>query len=139
MAELAARRDWGMDVSPGNLGTVDAYSQLSDADYDAIGPEGDFGRRALLNPAIFRLLGDVRGQTILDAGCGNGYLSRLLADRGGTVVGVESADVPYRYATTQERSPPPGDHVPAARSFATGRHRRSLRRSRRQHGAARHP
>ena len=104
MARSRSDETEAVDVSPGNRDTVNAYSRLSDADYDALGPDGDFGRRALLNPAIFRLLGDVRRLAILDAGCGHGYLSRLLAERGATVTGLEPADVPYRYATTQERA-----------------------------------
>lgn len=62
-----------MEVSPRNAGTIDSYSQLSDAFFDSLGPEGDFGRRVLLNPTIFRLLGDVDAKTVLDAGCGHGY------------------------------------------------------------------
>jgi hypothetical protein len=37
---------------------------------DALEPDGDFSRRHLLNPALLRMLGDVRGLRILDAGCG---------------------------------------------------------------------
>ena len=54
--------------------------------------EGDASRRFLLNDALFRMVGDVTGQRILDAGCGAGYLSRLLARRGADVVGVDVAE-----------------------------------------------
>lgn len=57
------------------------------------GDEGDFARQHLLNPALFSLLGDVQGKTILDAGCGQGYLCRMLAKRGAIVTGVEPAEV----------------------------------------------
>jgi SAM-dependent methyltransferase len=50
------------------------------------GPEVDrFG----MLPHILGLLGDVAGQSVLDAGCGEGYLSRILAGRGATVTGVD--------------------------------------------------
>ncbi len=55
------------------------------------GSGGTAGRRLLLNPAIFGLLGDVGGRWVLDAGCGQGYLSRLLAERGASVVGVDAS------------------------------------------------
>jgi SAM-dependent methyltransferase len=49
---------------------------------DATAGDGDFAKRHLVNPVLLRLLGDVRGQRVLDAGCGNGYLSRMRAARG---------------------------------------------------------
>src|SRR6266508_3605764 len=50
------------------------------------GPEGDpFG---MLSPML-ALLGDVAGHDVLDAGCGEGYLSRILAGRGARVTGVD--------------------------------------------------
>ena len=51
--------------------------------------QGDRHREVLLNPAIFELIGDVRGERVLDAGCGEGYLSRLLAGRGAKVTAVD--------------------------------------------------
>jgi SAM-dependent methyltransferase len=53
--------------------------------------DGDFARRHLLNPTILSLLGSIAGKSVLDAGCGNGYLSRMLAAQGAIVTGVEPA------------------------------------------------
>lgn len=75
----------------------------ADFDAEAYGDEGDFAHRELLNPAIFELLGNPQGRRILDAGCGQGYLSRMLARRGAQVIGVEPAEVFYRYAVERER------------------------------------
>jgi SAM-dependent methyltransferase len=69
----------------------------------SLDPDGGFAKRHLVNPSLLRLLGDVDGTRILDAGCGQGYLSRLLADRGATVVGVEPAEALYAYAVDRER------------------------------------
>lgn len=74
----------------------------SDADPLEFGEEGDAARQYLLNPAIFGLLGDVRGRRVLDAGCGQGYLSRMLARRGAMVTGVEPAENFFRYAVERE-------------------------------------
>jgi len=41
--------------------------------------ENDLNRCDLLDPVILQILEDVKGKTILDAGCGDGYLSRKLA------------------------------------------------------------
>lgn len=66
-------------------------------------PDGGFAKRHLLNPSIFRLLGDPRGSRVLDAGCGQGYLSRLLVARGAQVVGVEPAATLLAYAQEREQ------------------------------------
>jgi 2-polyprenyl-3-methyl-5-hydroxy-6-metoxy-1,4-benzoquinol methylase len=79
------------------------WSAIPEEVLAAFDPEGDFGRRHLLNDEIFRLLGDVRGKRVLDAGCGQGYLSRLLADRGAVMVGVEPAGGMLEYAMARER------------------------------------
>lgn len=65
-------------------------------------------RQLLLNPAFFGLLGDVAGKVILDAGCGQGYLCRLLARMGAQVTGIEPADPWFSYATRREEAEPLG-------------------------------
>ena len=44
-----------------------------------------------LLPYVLRELGEIRGRRVLDAGCGEGYLSRVLAGEGATVTGVDVA------------------------------------------------
>jgi 2-polyprenyl-3-methyl-5-hydroxy-6-metoxy-1,4-benzoquinol methylase len=46
-------------------------------------------RRLLLDPVMLRLSGDVSGLRVLDAGCGEGRFSRMLAERGADVAGVD--------------------------------------------------
>ena len=62
---------------------------------------------------ILVLLGDVANQDVLDAGCGEGYLARILAARGARVTGVESR--PARRAGTHE-AVSPGHRLPGGRS-----------------------
>ncbi|MDX1806162.1 MAG: class I SAM-dependent methyltransferase [Paenisporosarcina sp.] len=50
---------------------------------------GDLHREVLLNPTLFSLVGDVKQKDILDAGCGEGYLSRIFAKSGASVVAVD--------------------------------------------------
>jgi 2-polyprenyl-3-methyl-5-hydroxy-6-metoxy-1,4-benzoquinol methylase len=64
---------------------ADAYA-VAVAEREAGGIDGDpFG---LLRP-LLELLGDVAGRQVLDAGCGNGYLARVLAAHGARVTGID--------------------------------------------------
>ncbi|WP_028934581.1 class I SAM-dependent methyltransferase [Pseudonocardia spinosispora] len=69
---------------------------------EASAKDGDFAKRHLVNPVLLRLLGDVRGLRVLDAGCGNGYFSRMLAEYGAQVVGVEPTEVMSAFAREKE-------------------------------------
>jgi len=48
-------------------------------------------RNELTDPAMLKAIGEPAGMTVLDAGCGEGYLARILARRGATVTGVDSS------------------------------------------------
>ncbi|GAA3781338.1 class I SAM-dependent methyltransferase [Plantactinospora mayteni] len=70
--------------------------------------DGDFAKRHLVNPVLLRMLGDLTRQRVLDASCGNGYLSRILAGRDATVVGVEPGQLLFDFAVEQETIAPRG-------------------------------
>jgi 2-polyprenyl-3-methyl-5-hydroxy-6-metoxy-1,4-benzoquinol methylase len=86
-----------------NGDAINSWSQAPIEVIEQFGEEGDFTRQHLLNPAIFACLGDVAGKRVLDAGCGQGYLCRLLARKGALVTGVEPAASFYRYAVEREQ------------------------------------
>jgi len=92
-----------------NEAAIGRWDAIPRAALDALEPDGGFAKRALLNPALLRLAGDLRGRRVLDAGCGTGYLSRMLAARGATVVGLEPAGELVRYAAG--KPPPDGPPV----------------------------
>ena len=87
-----------------NADVINAWSNIPQDNIESHGDEGDFTRKYLLNPVLFSLLGDVTGTTILDAGCGQGYLCRLLARKGAIVTGVEPATPWYNYAQQREQA-----------------------------------
>jgi ubiquinone/menaquinone biosynthesis C-methylase UbiE len=58
----------------------------------AVGNEGDNNRIYNSDPVLWELLGDVNGKTVLDAGCGNGYLSIKMAKAGAKVTGIDVSE-----------------------------------------------
>lgn len=65
------------------------WESNADAFADLIGGEGTPHHRKILNPCVERLLGNVKNRTLLDAGCGEGYLSRYYFKKGALVTGVD--------------------------------------------------
>jgi 2-polyprenyl-3-methyl-5-hydroxy-6-metoxy-1,4-benzoquinol methylase len=55
------------------------------------GDEGDLWHRTLIDPTLFKVLGPVKGQHVLDLACGNGYIARKLARSGARVTGVDAS------------------------------------------------
>lgn len=69
---------------------------------------GDAYRRNLFNPALFPLIGNVKGKRVLDAGCGTGYMSRILAERGAKVTGVDLSKRFIEICENYEKNEPRG-------------------------------
>lgn len=57
-----------------------------------VGDEGDSNRRLNSDPVLWAFAGDVAGLAVLDAGCGTGYLSKKLRDRGALVTGIDFSE-----------------------------------------------
>ncbi|MEV7732875.1 methyltransferase domain-containing protein [Streptomyces sp. NPDC088921] len=64
----------------------------------------EFARDVLLGG----LPADLHGQRILDLGCGEGLITRALAMRGGSVVGIDPSPRMIRHAQTAEQAHPSG-------------------------------
>jgi 2-polyprenyl-3-methyl-5-hydroxy-6-metoxy-1,4-benzoquinol methylase len=85
-----------------NRAAIERWAAMPREEMERMDAEGDFAKRHLVNPALLRMLGDVAGRRVLDAGCGQGYLSRMLAARGARVVGVEPAQALFDYSVERE-------------------------------------
>lgn len=50
---------------------------------------GDTYHDKVVHPNVLRMLGDIKGKHILDLACGQGIFSRMMADKGAHVIGVD--------------------------------------------------
>ena len=68
----------------------------------------DIARERMNNPAFLAFVGDLRGKQVLDAGCGEGYNTRLLARQGASVTGVDISERIIALAEEEEHRAPLG-------------------------------
>lgn len=83
------------------------------------GSDGDWSRRAILDPALEQILSNLQGKAILDLGCGEGRYVRMLKEKGATVTGIDpvpqfvkharSLDLDSRYVEGRAESLPFAD------------------------------
>jgi 2-polyprenyl-3-methyl-5-hydroxy-6-metoxy-1,4-benzoquinol methylase len=74
----------------GHAPGTSSYSQNAAFWIDIIRRRRDRYRTGFTDAAVLSLVGPNEVVRVLDAGCGEGYLSRLLAKRGAEVVGVDT-------------------------------------------------
>src|SRR5215468_1686153 len=72
--------------------TRDLWNRVADDWRRQVRDEGDANRILNSDPVLWAFAGDVKGLTVLDAGCGTGYLSKKLHDRGAHVTGIDFSE-----------------------------------------------
>ena len=72
--------------------TRDLWNRVADDWRRQVGDEGDANRILNSDPVLWAFVGDVKGRTVLAAGCGTGYLSKKLQDRGARVTGMDFSE-----------------------------------------------
>jgi ubiquinone/menaquinone biosynthesis C-methylase UbiE len=68
---------------------VEQWDEAAESWVDFVRQGKDYYRDELNNPATFRLVGNVKGQLVLDLACGEGYNTRILARKGAKVTGAD--------------------------------------------------
>ncbi|HXD32891.1 MAG TPA: class I SAM-dependent methyltransferase [Pyrinomonadaceae bacterium] len=81
--------------------SAEAWTRLARRGYDAY-------RDYFNSPSFFAMLPDVNGRNGLDIGCGEGYNTRLLAERGARITGLDISEVFIGYARQAEQDKPLG-------------------------------
>ena len=77
------KKEWSADKA------IDRWDRFADEYASDCTSQGGLHREVLLNPILLELVWSVERKSILDAGCGEGYLSRILAKLGASVVAVD--------------------------------------------------
>jgi ubiquinone/menaquinone biosynthesis C-methylase UbiE len=80
---------------------AEVWTRLARAGYDVY-------RDHFNTPAFFDFLPEVKGLSGLDIGCGEGYNTRLLAQRGAKITAVDISEIFIKHARQTERQEPLG-------------------------------
>ncbi len=84
------------------------WDNASEVWVDFVRQGKDYFRDELNNPAMFYLIGNLKGLTVLDVACGEGYNTRLLAKKGARIVGIDLSKKMIESAVSQEQENPYG-------------------------------
>jgi len=68
----------------------------------------DTFREHLNNPAFLKLVGNLKGKTVLDVGCGEGYNMRIFARMGANITGIDVSPRMNEHARLAEQKAPLG-------------------------------
>jgi ubiquinone/menaquinone biosynthesis C-methylase UbiE len=84
------------------------WSTLADWFDEDQGDKGDLWHRTLIFPGLLNVIGKVSGRDVLDVGCGNGSLARILAGMGNRVTGIDGSAGIIERAKARETANPLG-------------------------------
>jgi 2-polyprenyl-3-methyl-5-hydroxy-6-metoxy-1,4-benzoquinol methylase len=78
------------------------WDDAAEAWADFVRTGKDWTRLEMNNPAMFEMLGDIRGKKVLDLGCGEGFNTRLMARKGAVVTGIDFSREIIKFAIEEE-------------------------------------
>lgn len=71
-----------------DMSSYDTFANQYDT---AMGESGDYFHKTQIDPALYEILGNPKGKTIYDIGCGNGYMARYFAKKGAKVFASDAS------------------------------------------------
>src|SRR3989344_3852465 len=74
------------------------YNKLAD-DYQKTAEKPD--KKYSILPTVLKLAGNLRGKTVVDFGCGDGYFTRELAQNADRVIGLDNSEEQINLANQQ--------------------------------------
>lgn len=78
------------------------WAEIAKLYHANVGEKGDIRHEMVINPVVSDFLGNLEGKVVLDAACGNGYLSRRMAKTAKKVVGVDFTEKLIEFAKSQD-------------------------------------
>jgi len=87
---------------------ADLWDKNADLWADHVARGWDLYREYLNNPSFLKLIGDLKEKKVLDAGCGEGSNTRILAKRGALMTGVDISRKMIAHARAAEKKEPLG-------------------------------
>jgi len=84
------------------------WNQAAEGWVDFVRTGKDYFRDCMNNPAAFELIGEIKGQKVLDIACGEGYNTRMLSLKGAHVTGVDNSEILLEHAKQEEYRKPLG-------------------------------
>jgi SAM-dependent methyltransferase len=116
MTRRLTRSEWNKGADVTRLGSrkisekevAEHWDENADTWAEHVGRGFDVYREYLNNPFFFRLIGDLKGKKVLDAGCGEGHNTRILARGGAMVTGVDISPRMIVHARESEKRWPLG-------------------------------
>ena len=92
------------DIDHRKMHIIRAWDALAKSWAEKQEETGDANQKWIINPALFRLLGELRGERVLDAACGAGHLSAEIARRGALVTGIDIAPAMIEIAAARAKA-----------------------------------
>ena len=87
-----------------NIGQKIYWKNVANFYNDIVGETGDLSHVKIVNPIVSDFLDNLKGKVVLDAGCGNGYWSRIMAQKAKEVVGVDFTEKLIKIAKKKNTS-----------------------------------
>ena len=67
------------------------YDKFAEQYSTSMSEEGDYFHKTQIDPYIYEVVGNLKGKTVYDIGCGNGYIARYFAKMGAKVYASDAS------------------------------------------------
>jgi ubiquinone/menaquinone biosynthesis C-methylase UbiE len=103
-----ANAEWQQEYAMNHDDVIRCWDENADTWAEHVRAGYDTCRLVYNNPALFGFAGDLSGLQVLDAGCGEGFNTRLLAQTGAKMTGIDLSEKMIELARAEEHREPRG-------------------------------